>query len=354
MRLKSRNSNLELLRIISILMIIGLHYSDPYIGGALGVLTPNDINYYIAHFLESEFIVGVNLFVITSAYFLVDCSTPKVTKTIKLILLSYFYGILFYIISLMLSLVNFSLLDMIKKSGLFLDDGYWYVKFYIILYLISPFLNILINNLSKTMFRGLISIMLLFFSIWPSFLPYPPSNDNGYGIISFVLLYFIGSYIKKYYKSEKSKQFYIFIYIGCVSITFLFSFWTNSWGYNFIFNLIGSAALFILFTKINIKSNLINYLASYTFPIYLIHFNPLLIALVFKGLLKCQNFYTNKFFIFHMFVSILVVFTISFFIEFIRKIFIAFLKKLISKKYITLLEKKYKYIDELFYNFIYK
>lgn len=57
----ARSSNFELLRIISIIMIITLHYLEYY---ALPHANIGTLNYYIIHFIESVCIMGVNCFVL--------------------------------------------------------------------------------------------------------------------------------------------------------------------------------------------------------------------------------------------------------------------------------------------------
>ena len=59
-----RKSNIELLRIILIIMIITLHYLNGGIGGALSNTNPNTFNYYLITFIESLCIVAVNVFII--------------------------------------------------------------------------------------------------------------------------------------------------------------------------------------------------------------------------------------------------------------------------------------------------
>ena len=53
----TRKSNFELLRIIAIIMIIGLHYFNGSMGGALRNVVPGEFNYYFAYLFESLFII---------------------------------------------------------------------------------------------------------------------------------------------------------------------------------------------------------------------------------------------------------------------------------------------------------
>ena len=58
----ARKSNFELLRIISMVMIVGLHYFEPNMGGAMGQLEPTDFNFYITYLFEPNCKVSENHF----------------------------------------------------------------------------------------------------------------------------------------------------------------------------------------------------------------------------------------------------------------------------------------------------
>lgn len=67
---KERNSTIEILRIISMLFVVGLHYLNTGIGG--GLLTNILFNKLWTHMFESVGIVAVNVFVLISGYFLIN------------------------------------------------------------------------------------------------------------------------------------------------------------------------------------------------------------------------------------------------------------------------------------------
>lgn len=349
-----RNSNLELLRIISIVMIIILHYFR--FGGFIDTLEKGEFNYYIVHILESACIIAVNLFIQISAYFLSAKNSIKISKVIRLQALAYFYGGILFLVSVILGLKGFDIITFIKEINPLMSGKYWFIIYYIILYLISPFINILINNINRNQHKGIITIMIIFFSIWPSFLPYSPSNDGGYGIITFILLYFIGAYIRKYNIRIKKLIYNLCMYLICTMIVYIFSIFNgtwDAWGYNFIFNIVGATMMFLVFLNINFKSKSIKYIATYTFPIYLIHFNTLLIDGLYNKILKISNYHYSSFFIINLIISVIIIFAVSFLIELSRRVLIKVIAKtipMIINKYNNLEEN----IDEIFYKFIYK
>ncbi|KNZ42059.1 acyltransferase [Acetobacterium bakii] len=323
-----RQSNFELLRIISMLMIVGLHYFNGDMGGALSQLTQTDYNYYVTYFFESMFIVGVNTFVLITGYFQINKKCVQINKVIELLFIMTFYGLFFYSIALILGWQSFSIVGTIKAAFPILIGLKWFIKVFIILYLLIPFLNAGLNQLTKKIYQTFLVIMLFFFSFYPSFLPNSPVTDNGYGIITFVLMYAIGGYLKKFYEPNGTKSIYFSGYILCATITFAFSLFVvlvlgrdNSqvWGYNFIFNVFGSVLLFLFFSKLNIKSKKINYVASFVLGVYFIHTDPALNDFVYGGLLQTQNYWFSQWFIVHVLLSILFVYAASTIIDIARK-----------------------------------
>lgn len=83
--MEKRKSNIELLRIILILLVIILHYMNISMGGALGKVRPNTFDYYLDHFIESLSIVAVNVFILITGYFLFEIYTfPQTGNNLEL------------------------------------------------------------------------------------------------------------------------------------------------------------------------------------------------------------------------------------------------------------------------------
>ena len=54
-----RNYNLDLLKIVSIIFVIILHYNNGTIGGLLLNTKPGTLNYFIARFSERKYVAGI-------------------------------------------------------------------------------------------------------------------------------------------------------------------------------------------------------------------------------------------------------------------------------------------------------
>src|SRR5690625_1790756 len=311
-------------------MIVGLHYLNPEMGGALGQQSSPELNYYLTYLLESLFIVGVNCFILITGYFQIEKSSIKLTKVIELLLMMMFYGVVVYSIALLFGWTTFSWTGLITEIFPILVGLKWFLRTYIILYLLIPFINKGLNQMDKREYRMFLIILLVFFSLYPSFLPSPPVTDRGYGIINFVLLYSLGGYIKKYFKGVKTKSFYLVGYLLSALVTFCFTLgildaifisrnpWV-AWGYNFIFNILGSVFLFLFFSKLSINFKIINYVAQFTLGVYFVHTSPLIYEFLYETVLNTNKFWHSPWFIIHALVSILLVYVVGTLIDMGRK-----------------------------------
>ncbi len=348
MKNEERQSNIELLRIILIMFILALHYLNGTYGGALNIknISNAENNYYIVRILESLFIVAVNCFILITGYFSYKQTKIKVKKVIDLLIIVCFYNVLIYIISIITKITAFNKETFQTFLATFYKGGMWFIDIYIILYLLIPFINIVINKLSKKNMKILILILFIAFSLYPTFLANTTINDAGYGIVSFIMLYLIGAYINKYNANNKNIFIYLLIYIIMAGCTYYESIndilVSGPFDYNSIFNIIGSVSLFLVFTKFNFKSKLINSISKHTLSIYIIHANDFIIKYVYRNLLKTNLFWKSDFLILHLLVSICIIFIICLLIDIIREfVFKRTISKFIQNK------KFYNYEVEL-------
>ena len=329
-----RKSNIELFRILLILMVIVLHYFNAEMGGVLGHVIPGSINYYFTHFIESLCIVAVNGFVLITGYFSYSKEKVKVSKTVNLFLVMVFWGLLLSLLTVLVlrpeDIKNKQTIINIIEAA----TNQWFVIIYCILYLLIPFLNKIINSINQNSYRVLLIIGLMFFYIWPSFYTTITVSDGGYGIINFVYLYLIGAYIKKYHDDDKRVLVPLVVYICCALITTLVSLKVGrAWGYNFIFNLIGSVALFEVFRSINIKQNkVINKLATYTFAVYLIDVNSFFNVYLYRTLFHSNDYWNSNGIFLNLIITIIGIYVICIMLESLRVLLLSKLFKRLSNK----------------------
>lgn len=314
-------------------MVIVLHYLNAGMGGALGHTASGSINYYFIYLMESLCIVAVNGFVLITGYFSYKKNSVKVSKVANLILIMIFWGLLLSLLTVLIlrpQSINMRTIKGIIESA----TNQWFVIIYCILYLLIPFLNKIINNISQNSYKTLLVIGLIFFYFWPSFYTKITVSDAGYGIVNFVYLYFIGAYIRKYHENDKHVLSPLIIYLGCALVTAWASLKIGrAWDYNFIFNLIGSVALFEVFRSINIKhSKVINKLATYTFAVYLIDVNGFFNIYLYQTLFHSNNYWNSNDMFLNLIITTIGIYVICIILESLRVLLFGKLFKWLSDK----------------------
>lgn len=184
-----RQSNIEILRIIATLMVIMVHTAFFSIG------LPQTFNAagLVVSSIQILAIPAVDIFVLISGYFHIK---PKVKSLANYLFQIFFYSISIYLLSLLLGQCKLSVHGIMECF--FMTDANWFIKSYLLLFIISPMLNAFVDGSSKNMHKIVISAMLAYQTIFDFATMADLSIRNGYSTMSFILLYLIGSYIRKY------------------------------------------------------------------------------------------------------------------------------------------------------------
>ena len=297
-----RQSNIELLRILAAFGVIVQHYNNPNIGGAIRAVIPRSPNAMILAFLHVGMICAVNLFILISGYFMRDTKKRDLLKPVKLLSMLIVFELLFYIIQVPLQGIPFSFSNLMQ----YYLPNYWFIIVYIALYLISPFINMIWNNLSKRNRKILLGLSLGLFSVYPIITEMIgvllgtdlrgtstvglDGSESGYTIVNFVLMYLIGCALRDHdddpeHKDMKPVSVVLLLFLN-ISVLMVWMIIEKSRiitdptilsiPYRYQNPLVISEAVlyFLLFKQIKIKnSKVINSLASAAFPSYLIHIN---------------------------------------------------------------------------------
>ena len=135
--IEKRQSNLELLRIISIIMIIMHHYAL-----YSGFTWKNEItaNALIINFFLMFGKLGALVFVIISGYFY-DKTKFKIKKLITLLVQVWIISIIGLIIGVITDSEKLNIINIIKSIFPVSFSVYWFASCYILLYIFIPFLK---------------------------------------------------------------------------------------------------------------------------------------------------------------------------------------------------------------------
>lgn len=150
---KERNSNLELYRIITMMLIVAHHYVVN--SGLIQVMpnsetTNNSIFLYIFGMWGKT---GINCFMLITGYFMCK-SNITIRKFLKLLLEVEFYKIIIYFIFIISGYEAFTLKGCIKSLLPITSVASGFTSCFLLFYLCIPFLNILIQNLTKEMHKN--------------------------------------------------------------------------------------------------------------------------------------------------------------------------------------------------------
>lgn len=272
---KRRNSNFELLRILAMLGIIAIHYTYASLGGMIQNAVFPNFSWMFTHLIYSFAYPLVNCFVLITAYYLINQTVFSLRKPINLLIITSFYGIVGYMVSIVFNINSFSFKELIFSIFPFINGLRWFVETYIILILLAPFMNKALKFLTKNGYQLLICIQICIFSLWYSVGLSAPILDNGYGIINFVTLYLIGGYIRRFsgeLKFFKKRSICILIFVTSSLCTFILSYFIYPFGYAFITDIIGAVSIFLFFEKKKRwTNNAVNSLSAATFDVYFVH-----------------------------------------------------------------------------------
>lgn len=318
MEKNERQSNIEILRIIAMLMIIISHYAiystEKY------YLLPQEI-------IKGGGKIGAIIFILITGYFSINKSF-SFKKVLKIWGETFFYSV---------GLLLFS--NIIEKSFKFeyndllffipvIGNIYWFMTIYVIIYVLSPFINKLIKSMSKEKIKMLLIILFLMFIV-----PTQLFNNEWKYIVGTseigLFIYIIGCYIKLYGIQPLEKMnkksiliVAIFAYATMIAIEMLSkSTYIKSEIETFDSPLIIICAIlmFYIFNKMNIRSNkIINYIASLSFPVYLFHEHPKIRKLLWKEQLFTNQMPIKNYWVILIY-SICIIYLITIIIEIVRR-----------------------------------
>lgn len=283
-----RKSNIELLRILAIIGVIVLHYNNRDAGGGFKYVTLNSANEWLLRILESLFICAVDVFILITGYFMCRANKRSLIKPLQLIVQVMAFSIAVYLLQVTIGIREFSLKSL---AGAAIPANY-FVVLYMTLYLISPYLNLIMEKLSKHSKRQAIIILFLLFSVQPFLVDIFTvlsgrelmglstigawGSQWGYTIVNFSLLYIIGAYIHMNHVMDAVHKAWPLI-MGLCGIVVILAIWSKfnedtAWEYCSPLVIAEAIIIFLLFFRLPIGINkFINGLAKASFSVYLLH-----------------------------------------------------------------------------------
>lgn len=349
---KMRNSSLELLRIIAMIIIImhhfGIHGVFHLLDKSQNILIVDNLSWQIifTQIVSWGGNVGNSIFILITGYFMIN-KNINMKKIILLLFSMFLYSWIIELIYIYVLDGSYSFKMIIKETIPIYFGSNWFVSCYIIFSFFIPFINKFLKSINKKEYIMFIFLVFIFYSFLPSFKFNTFMNS---GFIFFGLVYSIGGYLKLYfikylqnvYNKRYIKLFLIQIFIIIVMIIFsdvmaiIFSKNILIKLYKPFVNILSipiAITLFLYFLTIKpIYNKNINIISSTILGIYLIHDNDLMRKIIWDYIFPNLEYINSNFYIIFFIIKILLVFLICSFIEFLRK-------KYIEVIFIDLLER---------------
>ena len=356
----TRDSGIELLRIILMLQIIMLHVYDH--GEFAEIAKQMGGNHQLlAQFMWSFFRTPVDVFVIISGYFMVNnqFGNPNYSKRIvKVYLPALFYSIVLGLLCMKFYPVGIthSEFNIVRMFTPFFNRTWYFISIYLMIMILAPFINITLTKLNKKQYLGLICVLGLFLSAWPNLSSFYPFNQifnvykvvetfEGKSFISLAFMYVIGGYLRRFVaENKKMRLIYLLSFVGFTMVDFTLKFISKPhfFEYNKIFGrfdnpfvICAGIALFLFFREVKFKSRIVNSIAGTTFGIYMIHEFPPVRDLIWKGIFdlkdKYHDIFVSKTYVVKLYVIMIIVFVVCMLIDYGRQYLFAAVERVIAR-----------------------
>ena len=282
---KQRNANLDLLRIVSMLLIVFLHSID-HSGVLEHAENCGTAMYFYVRFTYALCQVCVNIYIMLSGYFMVT-SKFRLQKLVTLWMEAAFYSFVLKLLFMVTGQDAFSIVSLVSCFFPILTGRYWFLTIYVGMYLVSPFLNTLIRAMDKRQHALLNLVLFAIMSLWVSLHPAIAgmNSGGGWGLAWFVTLYITSAWLRLYYTPNGRPWLWLAGYalipmamaaVQCLSVPGIVSVVVKHWfRYDSAPVYLMTMCLFVGFLNIRISSpglsRMIVRVAPLTLGVYLIH-----------------------------------------------------------------------------------
>lgn len=316
-----RKSNFELLRIIAMIMITFSNIAS--YGDYASTLMESGLwfNKILHSLMTVGGYVGVNLYVLISAYFL--CKTEKfnLKKLLNISSITALYSIGFFVVFSIVNSGNFTLQNFLGAVLPIIYQTYWFVTVYFVMLLVSPLLNIIIRNINAKQHLIICGVMLSMYVLINALTGHSFDMSR---VDWFIALYFCGSFIRIY--ADKIKINYV-LFILLTILNFIVMtvgafLQTDGMEINSILIVLSSLFIFLMFSKFTFTSKTVNFIARHTFGMYLFQDYFLFRSVLYVSIFNFPHFATTPYFILMIFACLVFVFVCALVIGSIRKLFV--------------------------------
>lgn len=281
-----RNSSVELLRILCLVMIFWMHSAKSYMD--------NPVSAWISIAVEVVGNIGVSCFILISGYYGIRLDVRKMMRLDLMLILYSWIGLALQLIwgnSIGGEAILSYIFPVIGKQS-------WYFTCYFALAFLSPFLNEMVEKLGQMRLRQLLFTMLVIFSGITTVFFFDINEDGGKGIVHMVMMYLIGRYFGVYCGK---KQYAAGKLLGTFLLAAGVNFCLNGALYLVtgtvqnryardctLFTVVEAVCIFLLFQNIHFENNVINRAAKHVPGAFALEWTMRNLVLVY--IMDCTEF----------------------------------------------------------------
>lgn len=273
--MKERQSNIELLRLLSMLMIVIFHFNGHALETSAPFFSADGLAWNITHTLT---ITATSVFVLISGYFGIHF---KIKGVLKLYLRCFAWGLIGYLLYVVFTDNSLKLTTLAGRFMPFTHNKWWFIITYLELYFLSPLLNAAIEIFDRKKHM----LFILFFGFVTLYMGYCRETGEdtwGTSLSHFLWLYMIARYIKLYVPMEaifSRRWIWLCVFLISSVITFGLAALDSKFAvpcclraypYCSPWVLIGAVSLLLFALSFTFESKIVNWFASSSLSAYLL------------------------------------------------------------------------------------
>jgi hypothetical protein len=356
-----RHSNYELLRIISMLLIVYHHMAYHSRFNLRGELTARKFFLYA---MMSWGKVGVDIFMILTGFF-VQGRPVRLSSILRTWVQVVWWSWSIFIVLMLRGKVM--LVDDILESVFpVFFVGYWFVTSYIGTCMLSPALGKLTVNVTFKEFVGLLSMMFYMLCISTYQVNVKNMRYAYSDVMMFMFLFLIGTFLRTYQRvfNNIPTKILVICFLWAVAVNLLSIYWTATRRFDWVeihggptfltvpnhapLAVFTAILMFLIAGRIEIHSKMINRAASVVFGIYLIHENRFLRSKIWQNWINAPQYSGHPAFYLIMCILPLVVFVCAGIAEWVRQALFGRIESWMIEHLGHIITKGNRYVCEIF------
>lgn len=299
---QSRHYGLDLLKILSMLMVLSVHIFS--IGEIRNNTVPFSANYFCAWTTEIANYCCVNCYAMITGYVFLN-GKYRYTNLAMLWLQVALYSVLGTAIFYFAFPGSVTNLELLRSAFPVSMRHFWFFSAYFAMFLMIPFMNRAIHAMTRKQAKVLCAALLVLFSVTPVFMYFDPYGAyNGYSAIWLMVMYILGACIRKFDFGARIPS-WVLVMSNVLAVAFgvglhmlyrsetiplLSRIMTNAsvMSQTFPGIVVCGISWMLLFTRVRVTSpkliTLVKLLSPLTFGIYIIHTQEQVSDLIFRKL----------------------------------------------------------------------